>query len=149
MLDTPMPYGLSGCRRMAQAGCAFTKRHLSSLVGLCKKGLSSCNLHDGTLVIINRKITVRALWVLKLAEPLRREIPWGGPLPEGLPDRPVPDNPEIPEIPEFPEFPEFPEAPMMPESRSRRSPGRLRASILSDVESIFGSISVLFRGSIG
>ena len=60
----------------------------------------------------------------------------------------MPDNPEIPEIPEFPEFPEFPEAPMMPESRSRRSPGRLRASILSDVESIFGSISVLFRGSI-
>ena len=98
---------------------------------------------------INRKITVRDLWVLKLAEPLRREIPRGGPLPEGLPDRPVPDNPEIPEIPEFPEFPEFPEAPMMPESRSRRSPGRLRASILSDVESIFGSISVLFRGSIG
>ena len=97
------------------------------------------------IIIINRKITVRALWVLKLPEPLRREIPRGGPLPEGLPDRPVPDNPEIPEIPEFPEFPE---APMMPESRSRRSPGRLRASILSDVESIFGSISVLFRGSI-
>ena len=37
---------------MSEAGCAFTKRHSTSLVRLCMQGLSSCNLHDGTLVII-------------------------------------------------------------------------------------------------
>ena len=75
----------------------------------------------------------------------RRVDPWGvspggfrsvGP----LPDRPMPDNPEIPEIPDAPE------APKMPESGPRRSPERLRASILSDLEEIFGPISVVFRG---
>ena len=79
-----------------------------------------------------------------------------GPTPEGvspggfrsvgpLPDRPMPENPDIPE---FPEIPDVPEAPKMPESRPRRSPERLRASILSDLESISGSISVVFRGYI-
>ena len=37
----------------SEAGCAFTKRHSSSLVRLCMQGLSSCNLHDGALVDIN------------------------------------------------------------------------------------------------
>ena len=37
---------------MFEAGCAFTKRHSPSQVRLCMKDLSSCNLHDGTLVII-------------------------------------------------------------------------------------------------
>ena len=54
--------------------------------------------------------------------------------------------PENPEIPEIPEFPDVPEAPKMPESRPRRSPERLRASILSDLESLFWSIFVVFRG---
>ena len=56
----------------------------------------------------------------------------------------MPDNPEFPEIPEIPEIPDAPEAPKMPESRPRRSPERLRASILSDLESIFGLIFVDF-----
>ena len=81
-------------------------------------------------------------------------MPNNGPTPGGvspggfrsvgpLPDRPMPENPEIPEIPEFPDVPE---APKMPESRPRRSPERLRASILSDLESLFWSIFVVFRG---
>ena len=37
---------------MSEAGCACTKLHSSSQVRLCMKDLSSCNLHDGTLVII-------------------------------------------------------------------------------------------------
>ena len=60
----------------------------------------------------------------------------------------IPEIPVIPEIPEIPEIPDVPEAPKMPESRPRRSPGRLRASIPSDLESIFGSIFVVFRGYI-
>ena len=36
---------------MSEAGCAFPKKHAFSLVRLCMKGLSSCNLHDGTLVM--------------------------------------------------------------------------------------------------